>query len=116
MSVENVRLRENEKILLDRLKRCKEEKRREKRKFQNMFNDLVDRLVEQENSLQNVSMKLFLYDILIYFISGFASENKTTRNYFQVFGGSQCRLGDGEGKGRNCFEKSEQVDRKYKEN
>ena len=47
-------MRANEKILLDRLKKSKEKRRREKNKFRSIFNAMVERMVEQEKSLQKV--------------------------------------------------------------
>ena len=54
VSLENTRLREREKILQDRLKTCKEEKKVEKKKFQKMMTAMVARMEEQENRLENV--------------------------------------------------------------
>ena len=54
MEQENARLREKERILLNRLQKSKEKRRREKTQFRSIFDAMVERMVEQETSLQKV--------------------------------------------------------------
>jgi hypothetical protein len=51
---ENARLREKERILLNRLQKSKEKRRREKTQFRSIFDAMVERMVEQETRLQKV--------------------------------------------------------------
>ena len=60
LEVENTQLRKTEERLLVSLRRSKEERRMEKRKFNNIFKEMVERMVSEETRVEKV---------------GFASQN-----------------------------------------